>query len=71
MSARQTGLFSKSIVIHDDRGEGQQAEALLAVCRCGCDRFCAYLIQPGGHLHFQCLDCGESYCDGSCSRKGK
>jgi hypothetical protein len=58
-------LFSKPITVHD--GAGIPAGARLAVCpTCACEQFLAYTVHQARHIHFQCLGCGASYCDGRC-----
>lgn len=57
-------MKSRTIKIHDVHGN--EAEAQLFVCdRCGAEAFVVFVI-GGKHQHFQCNNCGTSYCDGSC-----
>ncbi len=43
--------------------EGFRGDALLYQCNhCGGDRFLIFRLVDQDHQHFQCDDCGQSYC---------
>ena len=48
--------------------DGQSVPALLKKCPCGGREWFLYLILVGGvaHPHVQCVECDQSYCDGTC-----
>ena len=57
-------MKTKEVEVTDMHGKTVPAD--LVVCpSCGCEFFNVYVI-GGSHLHFQCQDCDESFCDGSC-----
>lgn len=50
--------------------DGHIVPADLIVCpECEGERFIVFVLL-GQHLHFQCLDCECSFCDGTCSAVG-
>lgn len=59
-------LFTEEITVHDVTG--RPTTALLQVCECGGKTWLIYALQIAGssHPHVQCVDCGASYCDGTC-----
>lgn len=67
MSDTTPALGIRSVTVTDK--DGVTVPANLAYCpHCPAhnnDRFFAYMI--GDHLHLQCVRCGTSFCDGSCS----
>lgn len=59
-----SGLCYKPIGVKS-RVDGHSTKARLCTCPCGNPEWLIYLID--GHQHLQCLRCGETFCDGSCS----
>lgn len=60
-----SGLRFEDITV--DSFDTGPAPAKLAVCPCGGRTWVAYVVQlRAAHLHLQCVDCGQSYCDGAC-----
>lgn len=49
---------------------GKKHKAELLVCPlCRGEKFVIYIPEGIGHTHFQCVDCGTSFCDG-CTPEG-
>ena len=60
-------MKAKADVVFDSQGRGVSAEIL--VCRhCDGDVWVCFIVQGQTHSHFQCIQCGVSYCpDGHCT----
>ena len=49
------------------RVDGDKEPAQLAYCPdCGCSMFFIYWLERNSHMHLQCSQCSEAYCDGGC-----
>jgi hypothetical protein len=49
---------------------GTRRDAAVLICQCDSEEWVVYQVHLGErrwHLHFQCVKCGVSYCDQSCS----
>jgi hypothetical protein len=57
------------IRVTDRHGETVGARlACCSVCRTSADIPTYFLVyQIEGHTHFQCCECGTTYCDGTCA----
>lgn len=48
--------------------DGERRAAKLATCEeCACDKWFVFQVVGQDHSHFQCVECGTSFCpDGAC-----
>ncbi len=52
------------------QADGTRTSAELLLCPdCGGERFMVYTPLGMQHVHFQCIRCGVSFCDG-CQKEG-
>lgn len=50
------------------RVTGHRAKATVLVClQCDGTRWNIFRVGAGEHEHYQCVDCGATYCDSSCA----
>lgn len=50
--------------------DGSRHLARVYVCKdCESDQFHIFVV-GGVHQHIQCVECGTTYCDGSCDKTG-
>ena len=50
---------------------GRKVKAELLVCKlCKGEKWLCYVPEGMEHVHFQCVECGVSYCDGCAKEEG-
>lgn len=50
--------------------DGNTIPATQVMCPNGCDVSAFLIFFIGPHQHLQCVQCDESFCDGSCAKEG-
>jgi len=57
-------MKTRPVTVHD--GDGRAVPADLLICaHCGGEVFAIYAVE-GKHQHLQCVECGGTFCDGTC-----
>lgn len=64
--ARKT-LIEKKVIVRDETGKISKGR-LLQCPECESAHFLVIFVGRQRHQHMQCVRCGTSYCDGSCTQ---